>query len=210
VEGKANRIEVEAFFDCSCVWAYLAFEHLGRFRTRSGVKVRWRPVLAAQVFDQVNRAVRWPMSEVKQAYYRGDLTLWADYLGLELAAEPAEPADMASCMRACVAAARWDRLEPFARAAMDAALAHGRDLGDLAVLAGIWSEAGLPAPLFEQGLVWPEIAAELDANTRELTARGGFGVPTFFVGTDMFFGNDSIPLVEKAVGDRTRLADMMA
>lgn len=206
----ADGIEIETFFDCSCVWAYLAFEHLDRFHARSGVKVRWRPVLAAEVFDQVNRAVHWPMPEVKQAYYQRDLMVWADYLGLAIADKPAEPADMSSCMRACVAAARWDRLKTFARTAMNAAFAHGRDLGDRAVLAEIWREAGLPETLFEECLAWPEVAAQLAANTRELTSRGGFGVPTFFVGRDMYFGNDAVPLVEKAVGDQQKLAGMTA
>lgn len=189
---------IEGFFDCSCVWAWLAFEHAGRFAVQSGIAIRWRPVLAADVFAQVNRAVHWPMAEVKQAYYRKDLPLWADYLGLELADDPPEPPDMTDCMKACVAAARWGRLEAFARAAMAAAFAQGRDLGDRTVLAGIWSEAGLPAATFEDALDWPDFAAELAANTRELTARGGFGVPAFFLGDAMFFGNDAIPLLERA------------
>jgi 2-hydroxychromene-2-carboxylate isomerase len=54
-------------------------------------------------------------------------------------------------------------------------------------------------PSFAEGLAWPGIAAELAANTRELTERGGFGVPTFFLGDAMFFGNDAIPLLERAV-----------
>ena len=37
---------------------------------------------------------------------------------------------------------------------------------------------------------------------RELTERGGFGVPTFFLGEAMFFGNDAIPLLERAVAIR--------
>jgi 2-hydroxychromene-2-carboxylate isomerase len=193
---------IEGFFDCSCVWAYLAFEHAGRFAAKAGVAIRWRPVLAEDVFGQVNRAVHWPMPEVKQAYYRRDLPLWADYLGLTLVDAPPEPADMTDCMLACVAAGRWDRLEAFAGAAMHAAFAQGRDLGDRSVLAGIWKEAGLPPATFEEGLGWPDIAAELADNTRELTERGGFGVPTFFLGEAMFFGNDAIPLLERAVAIR--------
>jgi len=193
---------IEGFFDCSCVWAWLAFEHAGWFAEQAGVAIRWRPVLAKDVFAQVNRAVHWPLPEAKQAYYAKDLPLWADYLGLALADDLPEPEDMIPCMLACVAAGRWGRLEAFAGGAMAGAFTHGRDLGDRAVLSKIWSEAGLPPATFEEGLAWPDIAAELAANTRELMERGGFGVPTFFLGDAMFFGNDSLPLLERAVAVR--------
>ena len=201
----ATAAQIEGFFDCSCVWAWLAFEHAGRFAAATGQAIAWRPVLAADVFGQVNRAVHWTMPEVKQAYYRRDLALWAGYLGLNLAADLPEPVDMTDCMRACVAAGRWGRLETYARAAMDAAFAQSRDLADRAVLAEIWCVSGLPEATFEEGLAWPGIAGELAANTRELTSRGGFGVPTFFLGDDMFFGNDSIPLLERAAVIREEL-----
>ena len=46
----------------------------------------------------------------------------------------------------------------------------------------------------------PEIKEKLRANTDELVARGGFGSPTLFVNrTDMYFGNDRLPLVEAAL-----------
>jgi len=201
-------IEIEGFFDCSCVWVYLAFAHIARFAATAAVKVRWRPVLSAEVFDKVNPVSRFPLSKVKSDYYRRDLAQWAAYLERPLAFNPAHPADVTHCMRACVAADRWGRLEVFALAALDAAWAQGRDLGDPAVLAQLWVQAGLPASSFEQGLTWPEVAAELHANGRELMLRGGFGTPTFFVGDDMYFGNDAIPLLERAVGERLRGAGL--
>jgi 2-hydroxychromene-2-carboxylate isomerase len=88
---------------------------------------------------------------------------------------------------------------------MNAAWAEGRDLADRQVLADAWARAGLPAAMFESSLAWPATKAELVANTRELMSRGGFGVPTFFIGHNMYFGNDSLPLVERAARMRLRL-----
>jgi 2-hydroxychromene-2-carboxylate isomerase len=107
-------------------------------------------------------------------------------------------------MRACIAAERWDRLEHFAIAAFDAAWARGEDLADRRLLAGLWARAELPAALFEEAIAWPGVDAELQANARELAARGGFGTPTFFVGDDMYFGNDAVPLLESAVVARMK------
>ena len=190
-------IEIEAFFDCSCVWAYLGMAHVSRLEGPEA-QLRWRPVLAEQLFDTVNPAARWPLSQVKDAYYRHDLAQWAEYLGLPLAADPPPATDMRDCMLACVAAGRWQRAGAFASLALAAAWADGADLSDRGVLAALWAQAGLPPAVLAESLAWPGVAEELQANTRELMERGGFGVPTFFIGDDMYFGNDSVPLVECA------------
>jgi len=198
-------IEIEGFIDCSCVWAYVAFKHAARLSFSPEVTVRWRPVLVQEVFDKVNHAVGQAPPPAKQAYYQRDLAQWADYLELPLAPDAKPAKDAAECMLACVAADRLGALEAFASAAMSAAWAEGRDLADRQVLADAWAKAGLPAVMFESSLAWPATKAELVANTRELMARGGFGVPTFFIGHDMYFGNDSLPLVERAARMRLRL-----
>jgi 2-hydroxychromene-2-carboxylate isomerase len=192
-------IEVEVFFDCACVWAYLGLAHVSRLEG-PGVRLRLRPVVADEVFDIVNPAARWPLSPVKDAYYQRDLAQWADYLELPLAADSPPQTDMRDCMLACVAAGRWDRAHDFARLALAATWADAADLADRAVLATLWAQGGLPASVFAECLAWPGVAEELAANTRELMERGGFGVPTFFIGDDLYFGNDSIPLVERAAG----------
>jgi 2-hydroxychromene-2-carboxylate isomerase len=59
---------------------------------------------------------------------------------------------------------------------------------------------GVDARAFFEGIAQPDVKARLKANADELIARGGFGSPTIFVGTsDMYFGNDRLPLVREAV-----------
>ncbi len=43
---------------------------------------------------------------------------------------------------------------------------------------------------------------QLEANTDELMRRGGFGSPTIFIGDDMYFGNDRLPLLAEALRRR--------
>jgi 2-hydroxychromene-2-carboxylate isomerase len=50
-----------------------------------------------------------------------------------------------------------------------------------------------------QAIAEPGVKERLKANTDELIARGGFGSPTIFVGDDMYFGNDRLPLVREAL-----------
>jgi len=53
---------------------------------------------------------------------------------------------------------------------------------------------------FSQGIGEQAIKDQLKANTDELMARGGFGSPTIFVDkTEMYFGNDRMPLIREAL-----------
>jgi len=75
------------------------------------------------------------------------------------------------------------------------------------VLGELCARVGVEPERFLEGIVRPEIKAQLKANTDEAIARGAFGSPTIFVGgDDMYFGNDRLELVRDAVLRRRALA----
>jgi len=59
-------------------------------------------------------------------------------------------------------------------------------------------QSGLDPALLERAQA-PEVKAALIANTEDAVARGAFGIPTFFVGTEIFFGKDRLRDVEEAI-----------
>ena len=65
------------------------------------------------------------------------------------------------------------------------------------ILAGVLTAAGLDARALLEATQDPEVKAELVANTEAAVARGVFGVPTFFVGEEMYFGKDRLGQVEE-------------
>ena len=72
-------------------------------------------------------------------------------------------------------------------------------MGDPEVIVSVLERAGIePKPLLELAQD-PEIKAELRGNTEEAVERGAFGAPTFFVGDEMFFGQDHLLFVEAAL-----------
>jgi 2-hydroxychromene-2-carboxylate isomerase len=198
-ESGGSAVEIEFFFDCSCAWAYLAFEQLRRLSVELDLGLALRPVLATEIFAQVNPAIAWKLPPVKQAYYEQDLKHWAAYLDMPVRTGPATLIDSRLCMTACVGAVRWGRGAAFAAAAFEAAWSRQSDIADTSVLADLWNDAGLPPEMLFATLAWPQTVQELQWNTRELMERGGFGVPSFFLEGEMFFGNDSFPLLEAAV-----------
>ena len=72
-------------------------------------------------------------------------------------------------------------------------------LGEPEVISRIAQKAGLDARALLEGAADAVVKAELRATTEEAVARGTFGAPTFFVGDQMFFGNDRLDFVERAL-----------
>ena len=80
-------------------------------------------------------------------------------------------------------------------ALFDAMWVHEKNLSDMDVLAEIAEKSSLSLEDIEDAA----IKNELKANTNEVVQRGAFGAPTFFVGDQMFFGNDRFDFIEEAI-----------
>jgi 2-hydroxychromene-2-carboxylate isomerase len=94
-------------------------------------------------------------------------------------------------------------MAPFARAVFAAYWGDDKDISKDEVLAEICKGLGIDPQKFFTGIVEQAIKDQLKANTDEVMARGGFGSPTIFVDkTDMYFGNDRLPLIREALQRR--------
>jgi 2-hydroxychromene-2-carboxylate isomerase len=77
---------------------------------------------------------------------------------------------------------------------------QGEKMDDPSVVARVLSAAGLDAEALLTATQDPAVKAELIANTEAAVARGVFGIPTFFVGEEMFFGKDRLDQVAEELG----------
>jgi 2-hydroxychromene-2-carboxylate isomerase len=92
---------------------------------------------------------------------------------------------------------------PFARAVFEAYWGADKDISRDEVLTAICNSLGIDPQKFLAGIGDQAIKDQLKANTDEVMARGGFGSPTIFVDkTDMYFGNDRLPLIREALQRR--------
>jgi 2-hydroxychromene-2-carboxylate isomerase len=194
---------VEVFFDCSSPWTYLAFENLQPLAAELGAEIVWRPFLVGGVFNTVNPSVyesRATPVPAKARYMLKDLQDWARAAGLKIKMPPSVfPVNSVKAMRACLVLEPQGKLVDFARAVFQAYWSEDLDISRDEVLEAVCRRAEVdPEVLTRAGD--PAIKAQLRANTDELIARGGFGSPTVFVGgTDMYFGNDRLPLIRAAL-----------
>ena len=193
---------IEFFFDCSSPWTYLAFHNIQPLAKELGVEISWRPILVGGIFNTVNPSVyasRETPVPLKARYMKKDLADWARSAGLAIKMPPTVfPVNSVKAMRGCI----WlgKDMVPFARAVFEAYWGGDKDISQDSVLTDVCKSAGVDHVKFFAGIGEQAIKDQLKANTDEVMARGGFGSPTIFVGkTDMYFGNDRMPLIREAV-----------
>jgi len=194
---------IEFFFDCSSPWTYLAFHNLQPLAAELNEPVHWRPVLVGGIFNAVNPSV-YAMRDnpvpAKWAYMLKDLQDWAREAGLKIVFPPRVfPVNSVKAMRGCLWLEPQGKLLPFATAMFEAYWAREEDISQDAVLLKICDQVGIDGDAFLAGIAQPAIKAQLKANTEEVIARGGFGSPTLYLGDDMYFGNDRLPLLKAAI-----------
>lgn len=194
---------LEFFFDCSSPWTYLAFSRIEALVARTGAEIVWKPILVGGVFNAVNESVyeaRANPHPVKGHYYLKDLQDWAKYCGVTIGQPPVFPVRSMDAMRAAIVADKEGKLPAFAWTTFKAYWGDLKDISQPEVLADICKEVGMDWEKVSAAIKTDEIKGQLRANTQEVIDRGGFGSPTMFVNkTDMYFGNDRLPLVEAAL-----------
>lgn len=196
--------KLEVFFDCSSPWTYLGFINIQGVAEQYGIDITWRPFMVGGVFNTVNDSVykaRENPVPIKAAYAQKDLADWARITGINIKMPPSIfPINSVKAMRGCLIAEPEGKLVDFATRVFEAYWSEDRDISNDDVLADLCDDAGLDQELFFNGIAQQETKDALKANTQDLIDRGGFGSPTFFINdTDMYFGNDRIPLIHNAL-----------
>ncbi len=196
---------LEFFFDLSSPWTRLAFANVQPLIARTGADATFRPILVGGVFNAVNPAVyaaREQTDNRKMQHGWKVLADWARLAGVEMNFPSRwHPAKSVHAMRFATALEDdQPALLAFARAAFESYFGRQENLDDPAVLEAVATGAGLDGAAIRAASTTDAVKARLRANTEELVTRGGYGSPTLFVdGTDMYFGNDQLPLVEAAL-----------
>jgi 2-hydroxychromene-2-carboxylate isomerase len=194
---------IEFFFDCSSPWTYLAFHNIQPLAAELKEPIKWRPVLVGGIFNSVNPSVyamREQPVQSKMNYMVKDLQDWAQRANLKICMPPKVfPVNSVKAMRGCLWLEQQGKLVPFATAVFEAYWSNEEDISQDAVLLNICKNLGVDGDAFMAGIASVEIKVQLKANTNEAIQRGAFGSPTIYLGDDMYFGNDRLPLLKEAI-----------
>ncbi|MFN3958424.1 MAG: 2-hydroxychromene-2-carboxylate isomerase [Parvularculaceae bacterium] len=196
-------VKAEFIFDFGSPNAYLAWKVLPEIEARTGAAFDPVPCLLGGIFKATGNQS--PMTAnagipAKMAYEMLEMRRFIARHGLtRFQMNPHFPVNTLMMMRIAVAARRDGLLAPVMEALFPAMWEEGRKMDDPAVIGEVLCAAGLPAERLLAAANEPEVKAVLIANTEGAVARGAFGIPTFFVGGEMWFGKDRLGEVEEAL-----------
>ena len=187
---------IDFIFDFGSPNAYLAWKVLPGIAARTSAQVNLIPCLLGGLFKLTgNQAPMTAFGNVKGKleYERLETRRFVAKHGLrDFRFNPYFPVNTLLIMRGLLAARRLNVGDVYLETVLKAMWEEGQKMDDPAVVAAVLNAAGLDAKAILEAAQDPDVKAELAANTSAAAARGAFGIPTFFVGAEMFFGKERL------------------
>ena len=191
---------IDVIFDFGSPNAYLSWKLLPGIVARTGAGVNIVPCLLGGLFKLTgNQAPMMAFGGIKGKldYERLETERFIKKHALTaFRFNPHFPVNTLLIMRGLVAARRQGAGEAYLETVLKAMWEDAQKMDDPDVVATVLAAAGLDAKAILEATQDPAVKSELVANTEASAARGAFGIPTFFVGTEMFFGKDRLGQVE--------------
>jgi 2-hydroxychromene-2-carboxylate isomerase/heme-degrading monooxygenase HmoA len=189
---------VEFFFSPGSRYSYLAASQMKALEVDTGFRVDWRPVNGADIRELRGRdpfAGVAVSGQYEWAYRWRDAERWARAYGIPFREPPDRDFDSDLLARAAMAGKRLGSAAEYGWALCSAV--YGSDAWpiDRAACCRIAEECGLRLAAFDEALRADQTRRALASAATEAHRRGAFGVPTFFVGEEMLWGNDRVALL---------------
>jgi 2-hydroxychromene-2-carboxylate isomerase len=196
--------EIEFWFEFGSSYSYLSDMRLEGEAQRHGVRIAWKPFLLGPIFRALGMENSpFVLQKEKGAYVWRDMARQCRKYGLGWAKPSTFPRLGVLPARIALLGAERPWIGAFCRRVMELNFVLDQEVNQPERTTPIWTGLGLPASeILDQAQAEPT-KARLRAQTDEARARGIFGAPTFFVGTEMFWGNDRLDDALLFASDRT-------
>ncbi|MFM9927827.1 2-hydroxychromene-2-carboxylate isomerase [Variovorax sp. H27-G14] len=191
---------VEFYFDFGSPAAYLAATQLPHVCADTGAELVWKPMLLGGVFQATGNHS--PVDiKPKGPYMNVDLQRFAKRYGVPFVLNPHFPINTLLLMRGAtgIQATQPERFGAYVDAVFHAMWVEPTNLNDPATVGAVLQNAGFDAAELLALAGAQETKDRLKTVTQEAVARGVFGAPTMFVGTQMFWGQDRLDFVREAL-----------
>ena len=187
---------VEMYWDTASTNTYFALKLIEPVLARSGTRLVLHPFNLGYVFRRHNYVLMdEPPAKLSNRYR--DLTRWAEKYALPFRMPDVFPIKTSVSLRGAIAMRRWDLEKPYIDALFAAYWEHNdASIADYAGLRPLVEHLGVDADEFESHCESDEVRQALIDSTNQGLARGVFGVPSLFVGEELFWGKDRMDFVE--------------
>jgi 2-hydroxychromene-2-carboxylate isomerase len=194
---------VDYYFSPISPWTYLGHARFAEMAQRLGAAVNVKPVDFGKVFPVSGGLPLAKRAPQRQAYRMVELRRFRDVLKLPLVLQPRffpVPPDLAArCIVAAGRAGGSDAAMRLAGAVLRACWAEERNIADAETLAAICSEQGMNAAALAAAARTEAVIAECEGYTEEAVARDVFGAPSYVIDGEIFWGQDRLEFVERAL-----------
>ena len=192
--------EIEFYFDFGSPNAYLSYKVLPEIVTRTGASLTLKPVLLGGVFTATNNQSPFvAMANIKGKFAYEQLEMQRFIAKHQLSSFQMNshfPVNTLHIMRGAVVAEAEGFLDQYVDVVMPAMWETSQKMDDPEVIKTVLADAGLDAEKIIAHTAEPEIKQKLIEKTDQAVSRGIFGIPTFFVGDEMWFGKDRLHQLE--------------
>lgn len=200
-------VTVDFIFDFGSPNAYLVHQVLPGIAHRTGAVFRYVPCLLGGIFKAtgnqppmaafagVKGKLDYEMLETRRFIARHELSRFRF--------NPNFPVNTLLLMRGAIAAEIDGRLAEYVEAGLVSMWELGLKMDDPDVYVEAMTRAGLDGAALLERTQDPTVKAKLAENTAAAVERGAFGIPTFYVGSEMFFGKERLGQVEEAIATAT-------
>ena len=194
---------VDFYFEFASPNAYLSHQVVPGIEERTGTKFNYIPVLLGGIFKATNNKP--PMEAFfgilnKNEYQSVEMKRFQERHGIDkFKMNPHFPVMSLQIIRGAVGAQQDGYLDKYIDEVLKHMWEEPKKMDDPEVIKEAFTESGVDADRLMNQMQDPEIKAQLIENTEKAVQRGTFGIPTFFVGDDIYFGKDTLWLVEEAL-----------
>lgn len=185
--------EIDFWFEFGSNYSYLSCMRIEAAAAASGVRINWQPFLLGPIF----RSLGWETSpfvlqKEKGAYVWKDMQRQCRKYGLPWRRPSRFPRRAVLPGRVALLGAREPWIGEFSRRIMMLNFAEDREIDSEAAVGGVLEALGLPAAALLRRAGGEEAKVGLRQQTERARALGIFGAPTFFVGDEMYWGDDRL------------------
>ncbi|MGF2636148.1 2-hydroxychromene-2-carboxylate isomerase [Acinetobacter johnsonii] len=191
---------VEFYFDLGSPYSYLAYYRLLQIAEQQEIQVVYKPILLGGVFKATGN--RSPIEvPVKGVYSILDMQRWAEYYQIQMQMNPHFPMNTLTLMRILtgVQLLHLEKFEQVLKLLFDAMFGTPQNLNEPTVLAEVLKPSGFSVEDIMSMVQSEVVKQKLITETEQAIQRGIFGAPTFFVGDEMYWGQDRLHFVEQAL-----------
>ena len=191
---------VEFYFDLGSPYSYLAYYRLLQMAEQQEIQIVYKPILLGGVFKATGN--RSPIEiPVKGVYSILDMQRWAEYYQIPMQMNPHFPMNTLTLMRILtgVQLLHLEKFEQVLKLLFDAMFGTPQNLNEPTVLAEVLKPSGFFVDDIMSMVQSEVVKQKLITETELAILRGIFGAPTFFVGDEMYWGQDRLHFVEQAL-----------